>query len=225
MSTDFVVATLSVPATDEEKLKEAFQNKIQWEYSKYSNPIHAVYLLQPNIAIIYAQKELIDELLSRKSDNILQVDGSMSVTFSNGHLFPSNCIAISFIELPTEQQITILNTIHDTFQLNFATFPKNNKFTLRFGAIEEAANGYQIINKYATEKCITIHAQIINISEHIALRCVWKGANTLSATITKLKSTGQNFVSSIQSCLRFVYEFTLNVIYYSYLYFSLLFHI
>lgn len=204
MVSTFLVANLSIPASDEEKLKEAFQNALQWEYSKYTNPIYALYLLQPKTAIVYAQKELIDELLNRKTDNAFQLGGPMSATFFNGDVFPSNCIDVNFknSNLPTDQQLALLNSIQEAKSITFSAFQKENSFTLRFSTIEETTEGCEKVLAYSKENNISLTAHVITVSDHVILRCSWKGTSSLAATIKRLKSTGQNLTNLVQSCLR-----------------------
>jgi hypothetical protein len=200
----FLVATLSISASDEDKLKDAFQNALQWEYDKYSNPIYALFLLNPKTAVLYAQKALVYDLLSRESGNPLQLGGPMSALFTTGDSFPSNCVEIQFFHHSTisqDQIFSALGRIRDLISDPFASFIHDKRLTLRFSSSTEAANACQtLINSKSIG--LQLQAQVINVSQFVAVSCSWKGSTTLASTIKRLKAAGQNITNLVQSCLR-----------------------
>lgn len=198
----FLVANLSIPANDEDKIKDAFQNSLHWEYSKYANPIYSLFLIQPKTAVIYAQKELVEDLLGRKSDEPFLLGGPMSLTFVNPNDYASLCVEINFLDssnLP-DFQYDILSSLRETLSTsNFASCLKENSVTLKFSNHDETAECIRALSPFNNNK---INSRIIPVVEHAILRCVWKGPSTLAATIKRLKSTGQNITNFVQSCLR-----------------------
>jgi hypothetical protein len=197
----YLVAKLSIPASDEDKLKDAFQNALQWEYSKYSHPIHALFLAQPKLAIIYAQTELVEELLNRNPEDLFQLGGPMSTTFIDANSYPSTCVEIEFGSTnQQDQQNALISTLRENMPFSsFGSFLKENLVTLRFSTSEEISDCLKFLSSYQAN---SISSRIISVNEHITLRCSWKGQVSLQSTIKRLKSTGQNITSLVQSCLR-----------------------
>lgn len=198
----FLVANLSIPANDEDKIKDAFQNSLHWEYSKYANPIYSLFLIQPKIAVMYSQKELVEDLLGRKANEPFLLGGPMSLTFVNPNDYASLCVEINFLDpsnLP-DYQYDVLSSLRETLSTpNFGSFLKEKSIILKFSNPDETAECTRALSTFNYDKTTS---RIINVVEHVTLRCVWKGPSTLAATIKRLKSTGQNITNFVQSCLR-----------------------
>jgi hypothetical protein len=193
----FLVANLSIPASDEEKVKDAFQNALQWEYSKYTNPIYSLFFSQPKTAVIYAQKEFVDELILRDSNNPFQLGGPMSATFASGPTFPSACIEIECQQ--ADHIVNILSALRDALPVGFGSFVKGSVATLRFPNATDAFESQRALSSLGIPG---VTARVLSVGEHVSLRCGWQGSSSLAATVKRLKSTGQNLTSLVQSCVR-----------------------
>lgn len=200
----YLIANLSIPANDEEKIKDAFQSALQWEYSQYVNPVYALFLIQAKTAVVYAQKELVEDLLKREPTNTFQLGGPLSTTFTSAEAFTSTLVEINFSDksLLPDLQYDLLGSLREKLtSTNFTSFLKSTSISLRFNNQEDAAECVKLIP--SLPESTTATGTLISIASHVALRAVWKGPAPLAGTIKRLKSTGQTLTSLVQSCLRY----------------------
>lgn len=192
-----IVANLSIPISDEEKIKEALHASLQWEYGKYLNPIQSLFLLTPQIAVVYTSSELSTELLSR--GNVFQLGGPLSATFSDATELPSNCCEVKFnSEIIEDTEYLFIERIKESYP-TVSIFLRKNSLLHKFIEINDPSS---VISTLSSIISSSGTIRIIPLTENILVKCAWRGSVPFTTTVKRLKSTGQNITNLVQSCLR-----------------------
>ena len=197
-STATLVAKLSLAVSDEEKVRDALQNSLQWEYGQYSNPIRCLFLATPRLGIVYANANLAEELLSRH--DTFQLGGPLSATFVDGKSYPSNCIEMEFMSEIGRNEFGIIDKIKDIYPSMYLLLRTSHCAVLRFPNCENATEAFEKVSAVVEETASVHH---IFVNEHVPVKCYWTGKTSLLTTTKRLKSAGQNITSVVQSCLRY----------------------
>lgn len=194
-----VVASLSIPTVDEDKVKDALQASLQWgQMSKNSNRIQVLYLQSPKIAVVFTSKEVAEELLGHGS-NHFQLGGPLSAIFSNGDAFASNCLEIELRSESEENLNSFVEIVHEKFPGTLALCVRQKGVIVRFPTADMAMHGSTELPQHSG---IVKFSRLLSASDHVLVRGMWKGPLNFSTQAKRLKATGQNITNVIQSCLR-----------------------
>ena len=84
---------------------------------------------------------------------------------------------------------------------SFGSFVKSTFATLRFPNATDAFECQKKISEIGSNE---VTSRVLSIQDHVAIRCTWKDPRSasLSATIKRLRSTGQNLINLVQSVTR-----------------------
>ena len=193
-----VVAQLTIPVSDEEKVREALQNSLQWEYGTTTDSFNYICLIEPRSALMSVNPDLARVLLGRK--DTFQLGGPLAAKFFSGETYFSSCIEIDFqTDEVSSSSLSMAERILDAF-VSVSLFVRKGHAIFRFQNSEAATQAF----KPFCEAFVGIAlVRIVPASEHVALVCAWKGKSSLSATAKRLHSVGQSIVGIAQSCLRY----------------------